>query len=105
MNTDNKILKLPVAFNRSAPEPLGYMYDQAKEKRVILGEDAQQELNGKLVSLVPGDAITVEYYLYRRYVHFSGVYEHIDSLHRCLVVSGRRIPLNELKNIYREDWL
>ena len=103
MNTDNEISKLPVAFRKTAPEPGRYMYDRPKEKRVILGEDAQQELNGKLVSLVPGEAVTAEYYLYRRYVRFTGVYERVDTLHRCLVVSGRRIPLSELKNIYRED--
>ena len=105
MNTDNKIPGLPVAFRKTAPEPLRFTYDRPKEKKVILAEDAQQELNGKLVSLRPGDAITAEYYLYRRYVRFAGVYERIDTLHRCLVVSGRRIPLSELKNIYREDWL
>ena len=105
MNTDNKISKLPVPFNRTAPEPARYMYDRPKEKRVILGEDAQEELNTRLVSLVPGDAVTAEYYLYRRYVRFSGVYERVDTLHRCLIVSGRRIPLDELKNVYREDWV
>lgn len=105
MNTDNKIPGLPVAFRRREPEPGKFMYDRPKEKRVILGEDAQQELNGKLVRLVPGDAITAEYYLYRRYIRFSGVYERVDTLRRCLVVSGRRIPLSDLKNVYREDWL
>lgn len=105
MNTDKKISALPVPFNRCAPEPAKFLYDCPKEKRVILGEDAQQELNAKLMSLVPGDAVTAEYYLYRRYVHFTGVFERIDALHRTIVISGRRIPLNELKNVYREDWL
>ena len=105
MNTDNKISKLPVSFRKTVSEPGRFLYDSPKEKRVILGEDAQQELNSKLVSLVPGDAVTAEYYLYRRYVRFSGVYERVDTLHRCLVVSGRRIPLGELRNVYREDWL
>ena len=105
MNTDNKTAELPVAFRKSTAEPGRFLYDRPREKRVILGEDAQQELNSKLVSLPPGDAITAEYYLYRRYVRFSGVYERVDTLHRCLVLSGRRIPLAELKNVYREDWL
>lgn len=103
MNTDNKISGLPVAFHKPMPEPGRFLYDRPKEKRVILGEDAQQELNAKLVGLVPGDAVTAEYYLYRRYVSFSGVYERVDTLRRCLVVSGRKIPLGELRNVYRED--
>ena len=76
-----------------------------KEKRTILAEDAQQELNGRLRSLVPGDLIRAEYYFLRRYVIYAGEFERVDTLRQCLVVSGKRIPLGDLRNVYREDWL
>ena len=75
-----------------------------KEKRTILAEDAQQELNRKLRSLAAGDPICAEYYLVRRYVLFAGEFERVDTLRQCLVVSGKRIPLGDLRNVYREDW-
>ena len=80
-------------------------YDYPKEKRTLLGEDAQQELNKKLRSLTPGDHINAEYYLHRRYVICSGVFERVDMSRRCIVLSDKRIPLDDLRNIFREDWI
>ncbi len=74
-----------------------------KEKRTILAEDAQQELNRKLRSLTAGDPVCAEYYFVRRYVIFAGEFERVDTLRQCLVVSGKRIPLGDLRNVYRED--
>ena len=80
-------------------------YDYPKERRTILGEDAQQELNKKLSCLTPGDHINAEYYLHRRYVICSGVFQRVDMFRRCLVLSDKRVPLDDLRNIYREDWI
>lgn len=105
MYTDNKISALSAAFHKNEAEPVGFVYDSPREKRVILGEDAQQELNARLKRLTRGDAVSVEYYLYRRYVTFVGAYEYIDAVRRFIVVSGRRISLDDVKNVFREDWL
>lgn len=105
MHTDNKISALPASFRKNEAEPVRFEYDLPREKRVILAEDAQQELNTRLRSLIRGDSITVEYYLYRRYIRFAGVYEYVDTVRRCIVVSGRRISLADVRNVFREDWL
>lgn len=92
-------------LKKDSGEALEREYDCPKEKRTILGEDAQQELNGKLRCLTPGDHINAEYYLHRRYVICSGIFQRVDMLRRCIIISDKRIPLDDLKNIYREDWI
>ena len=92
-------------FPNDHGEALEREYDFPKEKRTILGEDAQQELNKKLSSLSVGDNINAEYYLHRRYVICSGVFQRVDMLRRCIVISDKRVPLDDLRNIYREDWI
>ncbi len=77
--------------------------EQPREGRVYLGEDAQQDLNAKLQSLEPGDCVTAEYYRGGRYVRTSGTVTKIDMTVRRLILGEVRIPLDDLKNIERED--
>ena len=77
--------------------------EQPREARVILGEDAQQELNAKLQTLEPGDGVTAAYYHGGRYVRVSGAVTKIDLTARRLILGEVRIPLDDLKNIERED--
>lgn len=75
--------------------------ERVREERVYLGEDAQQELNAKLLELEPGDWITAEYYRGGRYVRESGVLKKVDVNARRLILGEIRIPLDDLKEIYR----
>ena len=57
MYTDNKISALSAAFHKNEAEPVGFVYDSPREKRVILGEDAQQDAGGagQTLGAVAGD--------------------------------------------------
>ena len=105
MCADNKISVFSAAFRKNEAEPAKFTYDIPREKRIILGEGAQQELNAKLQMLAAGDAVAVEYYLYRRYVTFAGEYEYTDATRRYIIISGRRISLDDVRDVFREDWL
>lgn len=74
-----------------------------REARIYLGEDAQQELNLKLHSLEVGDIVTAEYYHGGRYIRVRGAVKKIDMNSRRLVLDDTRIPIDDLKDIYRED--
>ena len=105
MRADNKISVFSAAFCENEAEHAKFTYDIPREKRIILGEDAQQELDAKIKMLAAGDAVTVEYYLYRRYVTFAGEYEYTDATRHYIIISGRRISLDDVRDVFREDWL
>lgn len=71
------------------------------EERVYLGEDAQNELNGKLLGLEPGERVTAVYYRGGRYVRASGTVTKVDVNARRLILDEVRIPIDDLKDIYR----
>lgn len=71
------------------------------EERVYLGEDAQNELNGKLLGLEPGERVTAVYYRGGRYVRASGAVTKVDVNARRLILDEVRIPIDDLKDIYR----
>ena len=77
--------------------------EQTREARIFLGEDAQAELNRKLLSLEAGDIITAEFYRGGHYIRVRGSVEKIDINARRLILGDVRIPLDDLKDIYRED--
>lgn len=53
------------------------------------------------MELEPGDWITAEYYRGGRYVRESGVLKKVDVNARRLILGEIRIPLDDLKEIYR----
>lgn len=73
------------------------------EARVYLGEDAQLELNATLKNLEPGELITAEYYKGGRYVRVCGSLEKLDLNQRRLIIGEARIPIDDLKDIQREN--
>lgn len=75
--------------------------ERVREERIYLGEDAQQELNRKLLVLEPGERITAEYYRGGRYVRESGAVIKVDVTARRLILGEVRIPIDDLKEIYR----
>lgn len=75
--------------------------ERVTEERIFLGEDAQMELNRKLLGVEPGEYITVEYYRAGRYVCASGTVTKIDMNTRRLILGDVRIPLDDLKDMQR----
>lgn len=77
--------------------------EMPREARIYLGEDAQQELNLKLHSLEADDIVTAEYYRGGRYVQVRGAVKKIDMNSRRLILDDTRIPIDDLKDICREE--
>lgn len=75
--------------------------ERVSEERVYLGEDAQHELNSKLLGLEPGERITAVYYRGGRYVRANGTVTKVDVNARRLILDEARIPIDDLKDIYR----
>ena len=73
-----------------------------REAKVILGEDARQELNFKLQGILPGDRVRAEYYYQSRYVTVRGTVQKIDVLGRRIHLEMIKIPIDDLKDIERE---
>ena len=76
--------------------------ERQREPKIILGEDARQELNFKLQGIQPGDRVQAEYYYESRYVVVSGKVKKIDSLGRRIHLEEIKIPIDDLKDIERE---
>ena len=76
--------------------------EQFREPRVILGEDARQELNFKLQGVQEGDTVRAEYYCGGRYVAVRGRVLKIDALGRRIHLRDVKIPVDDLKDIERE---
>lgn len=74
---------------------------QLHQERILLGEDAQAELDRKLRALKPGAAMTAVYYSEEehRYISASGVLRRLDSLSGTITVDTAEIALSELSDI------
>lgn len=73
-----------------------------KVERVILGEDAQAELDGKLRVLQIGDGVSALYYRDGAYVQARGRLSGIDRNKRLLLIGGERVPIDDLRDIAQE---
>ena len=73
------------------------------DERRLLGEDAQAELNRKLLSLHAGETVWVEYYDRQRYIQATGVFRRIDEDARRLLLRGKAIPLTDIREIWQEE--
>ena len=73
------------------------------EPKVILGEDARQELNFKLQGVQPGDRIRAEYYRDGAYITIYGRVSRIDPLSRRIHMGEKKIPIDDLRDIEREE--
>lgn len=89
---------MPFAALKGYEESLREM-ERVSVSRVVLGEDAQYELDMKLRSLVKGRRLTALYYLNGEYVKVSGALTHIDELRRLLIIGDRKIPIDDLLDI------
>lgn len=64
--------------------------------RVILGEDAQQELDAALRALRVGDEIRLTYYEETKYISRTGRVDRIDKNRKLLFLSGLPVPIEDI---------
>ena len=67
--------------------------------RVILGEDAQAELDAALRELRLGDQVCITFYQDREYISLSGPVTGTDGINRLIFLSGRPIPIDDITAI------
>lgn len=65
-------------------------------ERVILGEDAQAELDASLRALRPGERVCITFYQDREYISLSGPVTGTDGINRRIFLSGRPIPIDDI---------
>ena len=68
-------------------------------ERVILGEDAQAELDAALWELRLGDQVCITFYQDTEYVSPSGRVTGIDGINRRIFLSGKPIPIDDIAAI------
>lgn len=73
------------------------------QEKILLGEDAQEELDRKLRELTIGDVVTVTYYADQQYMEHTGPVISVDGLTQKIQIGGTCIPLIDLY-IIRLTW-
>ena len=78
-----------------------YIYEQELQiaERVVLSEDAQEELNWRLQQFQIGDTVTVTYYLNRRYVDATGAVRKINMDERYIRIGEIDIPFKDILSV------
>jgi len=71
------------------------------QEKILLGEDAQEELDQILRELSIGDIVTATYYTSQQYVTLTGPVIGIDKLAQSIQILGTHIPLVDLYNLIR----
>ena len=71
------------------------------EEKILLGKDAQEELDQILRELAIGDIVTATYYTSQQYVTLTGPVIGIDKLAQSIQIFGTHIPLVDLYNLIR----
>ena len=69
-------------------------------ERVILGEDAQAELDAALRELRLGDQVCITFYQGTEYVSPSGRVTGIDGINRRIFLSGKPIPIDDIASVH-----
>ena len=67
--------------------------------RIVLGEDAQRELDRKLHALSPGTQVLLIVYMEREYVPLYGRVKRIDGIARRLILEDRSLALDDLLDL------
>ena len=73
------------------------------EARIILGEDAQAELDLKLQRLKKGDTVSIRHYSGQRYESSFGQLKKIDLIQRQLLLGETRIAFDDILGVGGED--
>lgn len=70
-----------------------------REERIILGEDAQAELDLKLQRLKRGDIVSIRHYSAQRYEDALGQVKKIDLFQRQLLLGETRIAFDDIFDV------
>lgn len=70
-----------------------------KQERIILGEDAQEELDMKLRTLEAGDRVELCFFCDGAYKEISGRLNKIDRLNRILFIGDKEIAIDDISEI------
>ena len=73
------------------------------EERILLGEDAQEELDRQLQRLRRGDRVAVTYYREDRYTKALGSFKRIDEEERRLCLDTRCVPLADILQVEKAE--
>ena len=65
-------------------------------ERVILGEDAQAELDASLRALRPGERVCITFYQDREYISLSGPVTGVDTNKRLIFLAGQGVPIDDI---------
>lgn len=81
-------------------------FEEALEKvkkpvcdRVVLGEDAQAELDAALRALHVGDEVCITFYKDTEYISPTGRITGIDRIKKIIYLSGQPIPIEDIADI------
>ena len=68
-------------------------------QEIILGEDAQAELNQRLLELERGDRVCAVYYCNGQYLRLTGEITKIDAARRRIQIDDTKVPIDRLLSI------
>lgn len=69
--------------------------------RIVLGEDAQAELDERLRELAPGDQVRARHYKNGQYTDSRGHFLGLDPLRRFITIDAERISFPDLIELER----
>lgn len=69
------------------------------QEKILLGEDAQEELDRKLRELTIGDVVTVTYYADQQYMEHTGPVIDIDPINAILKIAGTSVSFVDFCDI------
>lgn len=77
--------------------------EKPREKKLIHGEDAEEELNRLLRSINGGEAVTVKYYFDENYASLTGQVTRNDKERKILTVGETQIDYEDINIIEIKD--
>lgn len=85
-------------------------FEEAVRKRqkldfepLLLGEDAEAELDEKIRVLVPGDCVSLVYYGNREFIEIKGIFKAINEYDRLLLVEEKKIKIDDIVSLEKEN--
>ena len=77
--------------------------EERGDERILLGEDAQEELNAQLQHLRRGDRVAVTYYREGRYTRALGSVRRLDEELQRLCLDTRCVPLADILAVEKAE--
>lgn len=70
--------------------------EKSKEKRKVLSEEEEKEINQELTKLKEGDYVEITYYWISKYITIKGIITKIDIYLKQFTILNRKIPFQDL---------